>query len=252
MKNALAQIQKRATTHLVEQPFLDVHTEEGMRLLQEQPLGLPIELQQPDRRELDLAVFELLGVTDLKRRGALLERLYAETSLYHRGQRIQDIQSSINRTKSKGAKGAGQLELAFDAWEYLDPEWRKPLPVWLKENAIAAKTVELPEGEVRISAAENFLEADTLFFGKKPGRAHECASRVEAELLFKIANEGLRGPVSIPSGESQAQKLLAELEYRIAEGRRKLMSLAEERAGSDKLREQVVESLYRWFIHGKP
>ncbi|HJX84902.1 MAG TPA: hypothetical protein VJ723_11200, partial [Candidatus Angelobacter sp.] len=230
----------------------DCHTEEGMRLLQEKPLGMPIELQQPDRRELDLAVFELLGVTNAKRRETLVDRLYAETSLYHRGQRIQDIQSSINRTKNKGTKGAGQLELAFDAWEQLEPEWRKPLPLWLKENALAAKTVEIPEGEVRLAAAENFLEADTLFFGKKPGFAYQCASRTEAELLYQIANEGLRGPVSIPSGEDQARKLLAELDHRLTEGRRKLIQLAEERAGTEKLREQVVEALYRWFIHGKP
>lgn len=49
-----------------------------------------------------------------------------------------------------------------------------------------------------------------------------------------------------------SSKLLNELEYRLAEGRRKLTTLAEERAGTDKLREQAVETLYRWFIHGEP
>lgn len=251
LANALSKIQTRPVTHLVEQSFLDCHTETQMRALQEQPLGLPIELQQADRKELDLAVFELLGVADPKRREKLVERLYAETSLYHRGQRIQDIQSSINRTKSKGMKGSGQLELALDAWQQLEPEWQIPLPRWLAENAFAAKTVELPDGDVRLPAVENFFEANTLFFGKKPGRAHECASRVEAELLYQISREGLRGPVSIPSGEAQARKLLAELEHRLVEGRRRMIALAEERAGTEKLREQVVETLYRWFIHGK-
>lgn len=251
LSGALNNMQNRSVTHLVEQPFLDCHTESEMRILQEQPLGLPIELQKQDRRELDLAVFELLGVTDARKRERLVDRLYAETSLYHRMQRIQDIQSSINRTKLKGIKGAGQLELALDAWDHLEPEWQKPLPQWLQENAFAAKTVELPEGEVRLPAPENFLEANTLFLGKKPGRAHECASRPEAELLYQIAYEGVRGPVSIPRGEAQARKLLNEMEHRLVEGRRKMIALAEERAGTDKLREQVVETLYRWFIHGK-
>ncbi len=79
-----------------------------MRALQEQPLGLPLELQRLDRRELDLAVFELLGVGDAKKREQLVDRLYAETTLYHREQRIQDIQSSINRTLSKGMKAQGK------------------------------------------------------------------------------------------------------------------------------------------------
>jgi hypothetical protein len=104
---------------------------------------------------------------------------------------------------------------------------------------------------VRLPAAGNFFEANTLFFGKKPTHAHECASRAEAELLYQIAHEGLRGPISIPSGEAQARKLLNDLEHRIAEGRRMMIALAEERAGTEKLREQVVETLYRWFIQGK-
>jgi hypothetical protein len=252
LTNILRKLQGRPITHLVEQAFLDCHTEEDMRRLQGEPLGLPIELQQPDRRELDLAVFELLGVVDAKRREKLVDQLYAETSLYHREQRIQDIQSSINRTRTKGMRAAGQLELAFDAWDHLEPEWRKSLPLWLRENSPAAKTVSLPDGEVRLPAPENFLEATTLFFGKKPGFAHECASRTEAELLYQIASIGLRGPISIPTQEPEARKLLSQLQNRLEEGRRKLIALAEERAGTEKLREQVVETLYRWFIHGQP
>jgi hypothetical protein len=181
----------------------------------------------------------------------LIDRLYRELTLHNRNIRIIEVQKMEQRRKG-GTDRVSQLELAFDAWENLEPDWRKPLPEWLKENAPAAKTVDLPEGEVRLAAAENFLEADTLFFGKKPGMAHQCASRTEAELLYQIAHEGLRGPVSIPSGEAQARKLLNELEHRLVEGRRKLIQLAEERAGSEKLREQVIETLYRWFIHGKP
>lgn len=199
-----------------------------------------------------MLVFRLLGVEESKRRDELVERLYSETTLYHREQRIQDIQASINRTQTKGMKDTTQLELALDAWDHLDSEWRKPLPEWLKEKTGSAKVVELPDGEVRIPAPENFLEANTLFFGKKPGRAHECASRLEAELLYQVAYEGLRGPVSIPFTEAECGKLLKELEVRLVEGRRKLIQLAEERAGTDKLREQVVETLHRWFILGKP
>lgn len=249
---SLQRMAERPITHMVEQSLLDCHTEAEMREIQRHPLGRAIELQQPDRRELDLAVFELLGVNDRKRRDELVERLYSETTLYHREQRIQDIQASINRTQSRGMKDASQIELALDAWEHLDFEWRKPLPEWLKEKTGGAKTVELPDGDVRLPRPENFLEANTLFFGKKPGRAHECASRSEAELLYQVAHEGLRGPVSIPSTEAECTKLLKELEFRLIEGRRKLIQLAEERAGTDKLREQVVETLHRWFILGKP
>jgi hypothetical protein len=132
LRMTLETIGKRKVTHLVEQEFLDCHTELMMRELQAAPLGLPLELQHHDRRELDLLVFELLGVTDSKRREELVDRLHRETSLYHREQRVQDIRSSINRSKTKGGGDVSQIELALDAWKHLDPEFQKPLPTWIE------------------------------------------------------------------------------------------------------------------------
>jgi Eco57I restriction-modification methylase len=252
LTEALAKLNSRSVTHLVEQSFLDCHAEVEMRALQQQPLTLPIELARQDRRNLDLLVMELLGIAEPNHREKLVERLYAETTLYHRDLRIQDIQAGINRTLSKGARATSQLELALDAWTHLNIELQKPLPKWLEENSSAAKTVELPDGDVRLPARENLFEATTLFLGKKPGHAHVCVSRAEAELLYQVAREGVRGPVSIPAGERECKALSHQLENRLAEGRRAVMRLAEERAGTEKLREQVLETLYRWFIHGKP
>lgn len=100
--------------------------------------------------------------------------------------------------------------------------------------------------------AGNFFEATTLYFGKKPALSHVCNSRAEAELLFSIAEAGLRGPVSIPDSEDECERFSRSLAARLFEGRAKLEELAHARAGTDKLREQTVELLYRWFILGKP
>jgi len=251
LSDALDKISRREVTHLVEQAFLDCHTEAEMRELQARPLRLSLELQRQDRRELDLLVFELLGVTSATRREELVDRLYESTTLYYREQRIQDIQSSINRTQSKGGKEASHVELAKDAWDELEPGWQKPLSTWLEEQTGKAKVVDVPDGEVRLPEPENFFEATTVYFGKKPAVSHVCASRAEAELLFAIASAGLRGPVSLPTTGEECSKLAQSLEARLTEGRKKLEHLAEQRAGTDKLREQVVDVLYRWFIQGR-
>jgi hypothetical protein len=145
-----------------------------------------------------------------------------------------------------------QMELALDAWNELDPEWQKPISAWLEEQTGKAKVIDLPDGEVRLPEVTNLFEASTLFFGKKPAIAHVCANRAEAELLFDIATSGLRGPVSLPATEPECVKLGESLKGRLAEGKSKLKELAEQRAGTDKLREQVVDVLYRWFIQGRP
>ena len=249
---ALETVSKREVTHLVEQEFLDCHTETRMRELQGTPLRSPLELQRQDRRDLDLLVFELLGVTDRKRREELVQRLYCETASYYREQRVQDIQSTINRSKGRGGGNVSQMELALDAWNHLDADFQKPLSAWLDEQTGKAKTVELPEGEVRLPAAENWFEATTIYFGKKPAISHVCASRAEAEVVAAIAREGLRGRVSIPATENKCHALSRDLERRLTTARARFEEMAQERAGSEKLREQVVELLHRWFIHGNP
>ncbi|MHB8656273.1 MAG: hypothetical protein ACYDA9_20645 [Terriglobia bacterium] len=231
---------------------MDSHTEREMLELRGSPMQLPLELQRADRRELDLLVFELLGVTDARRREDLVDRLYRETSLYYREQRVQDIRSGINKAKVTGGGEASQLELALDAWNELDADWRKPLSEWLEGQTGKAKIVNLPAGEARLTAAGDFFDANTIYFGSKPAVGHVCANRAEAELLYAIAREGLHGPVSLPATENECRRLEKTLEARLTKARLKFDELAQVRAGTDKLREQVVDLLYRWFIHGRP
>lgn len=71
-------------------------------------------------------------------------------------------------------------------------------------------------------------------------------------MVYAIAHEGLRGPVSLPATEKAGRELSRILQGRLTTARSKFEELAQQRAGSDKLREQVVDLLYRWFIHGPP
>src|SRR5437870_13643866 len=119
LTKALQRIGQREVTHLVEQKFLDCHTEEDLAILLKTPLGLPLELQREDRRELDLLVFELLGVASSKRREELVDQLYLETSLYYRAQRTQDIQSTINRSQ-RSNRSVSLWNLAASAWDEVD------------------------------------------------------------------------------------------------------------------------------------
>jgi hypothetical protein len=252
LETAFASMQKREVTHLVEEAFLECHNANEVREAAKLPLGLPLELQREDRRELDDAVFELLGVADPRRREPLIDQLYREVALHFRSIRIVEVQKMEQRRQGGGKDKVSQHDLALDAWNELEPEWRQPLATWLKEKAAKAKIVNLPDGEARLPDAGNFFEATTVYFGKKPAISLVCESRAEAELLYAIADAGLRGSVSLPTTEKECHQLSKLLGARLAEGRKTLEQLAEQRAGTDKLREQVLETLQRWFIQGKP
>src|SRR5437660_5442676 len=112
--------------------------------------SLPFELRQPDRRELDDAVFELLGVTDPARRSTLIDKLYEEITRHMRAIRVVEVQKMEQRRQSDRMESASVADLAHDIWNELDSEWRQPLRDWLGEHVRHGKSVVIPEGVVRL------------------------------------------------------------------------------------------------------
>ena len=103
--------------------------------------------------------------------------------------------------------------------------------------------VEIPEGDIRLPAAEHMFESTTIYFGKNPAVSLVCDSRAEAELLVAIAETGYRGPISIPTTEEGCRNLHRKLLDRLARARAKFEELARERAGSERLQAQIAEIL---------
>jgi hypothetical protein len=101
LSDALERMSKRAVGRLVEEPLMDCHTPERARKLAAGPLVYSQELRQVDRRELDDAVFELLGVADANERAEWLRRLYEATAQHFRDIRVVEIDKMVQRTKSK-------------------------------------------------------------------------------------------------------------------------------------------------------
>lgn len=250
MESALASLQEREVTHLVEEAFLQHHTGAEVREAADLPLSLPKELNQADRRALDDAVFELLGVADAGKRAYLIDRLYKETASHFRSIRIVEVQKMEQRRHGGSKDEVSQIELASDAWSALESEWQVPLRKWLLRQIGAVRTVNLPDGEVRLPAASHFFEATTVYFGKDTHRNLVCSGRTEAELLTAIAKTGLRGDVLIPTTERGCRQLAERLQTRLVEAAAKFEVLAQERAGSENLRRQINFHLHHWFIHG--
>ena len=157
LEAALHSMQQRKVTHLVEETFLRCHTTEEVREAARTPLALPRELQQDDRKELDDAVFELLGVTERTHRSKLIDRLYREVALHNRAIRIVEVQKMEQRRHGGNNHRVAQMKLALGAWDLLEPEWRIPLSDWLEQRAGKAKIINLPDGEVRLSSDGNFF-----------------------------------------------------------------------------------------------
>ena len=184
-------------------------------------------------------MFELLGVATQTQRHSWIDSTERMNALHTRAIRVVEVQKMEQRRQGGRTERISQFELALDAWQSLEPEWQKPLSEWLQEIARHAKIVSMPEGVVRITEAGNFFEANTIYFGSKPALSQVCASRAEAELLYAIATQGLRGPVSVPMTEQDCVQIAGALEKRLAAAR----SRFEEVAAVEQARTSFVSGL---------
>jgi len=252
IKEAFEALAKRPVGRLVEEQLMDCHSPEHARLIASGPLRLADELRQPDRRALDDAVFELLGAADPDYRCELVDRLYAETARHFRKIRVVEIQKQEQRAKT-GVRRFTVDDLAADVWEAANlSDWR-PLAEWLSEEPEPKQTFTIPDGDqAYLMPVSDMYDRNVVFFGKgRDATRIACACREQAELLARVVTLGLRGSVSLPTGEQNCRDRMTNLEARLAQARVEFQALAESRGGSDKTRDEVVGLLLHWFVHGR-
>jgi hypothetical protein len=252
MSQALEKMTQRDVTHLVEDAMLQCHSEELMREILREPPELPRELQQPDRRELDHCVLELIGVTDAKERAKLLEELYAETTKYYRYQRTQDIQSMEDRAGNNGRR-LGAHDLAESIWHSLSDEERGVnVPEWVASVFPRVAPVEIPEGTAQaLGASDMFHPNAVIFKSGKDTQQLEYASPEQAALVAEIGRLGIQGEIRMPETADDCRKCLALLRERLTKARQLFAGLAASRTGTQSLQEQTAALLLHWHTQGK-
>src|ERR1035441_9507232 len=122
-----------------------------------------------DRRALDLAVFELIGVADPAEREKICDELYYETANHFRQIRIVEIQKQEQRAGG-GSRGFRTDELAADLWDALEDEDKQSLPTWLGAAVADGVPILIPEGRARLPDATDMFNANTVSF-VQPGAA---------------------------------------------------------------------------------
>ncbi|MBI5772339.1 MAG: N-6 DNA methylase [Verrucomicrobia bacterium] len=256
LQDAFAKLCQRDTRPMVEEEFMERHTPEYVRELAKKPVGLPAELQMKDRRALDLAVFESLGVADAKEREALCDELYHETAAHFRQIRVVEILKQKQR-KESGGREFRTDELAADLWDALAADENQPLAEWLAMQATGGKTFTIPEGHASLPDASDFLDASTVFFrqstsGKAKSEPLHLPTRSHAEIIFTLSQLGLHGNVRLPETEKAAQEFKQLLDARLAAITEKTEHLAGSRTSDEGKITDLAGLLKHWMIHGKP
>jgi hypothetical protein len=211
-----------------------------------------------DRRALDLAVFELLGVSDAAEREKLCDELYHETANHFRQIRIVEVQKQEQRAGTDGREFRTD-ELAADLWDSLPSADKQPLVEWIAAQVKASDgfTVDVPEGHANLPDATDMLDANTIFFrhskgGKAGAPPLALPSRAHAEMVFALARRNIHGALPLPKSEKAAQAMQAGLTQRLVALSAKADELARSRTGDEKRATELAALLEFWLVHGKP
>ncbi len=252
LESAFKSLCKRKVGGLVEEALMDCHSYERALELANRPITLPRELTQADRRELDDAVLELIGITDPRDRTATIDWLYEETVNHFRDVRKTEIQKMQDR-RGSGSTRFAIADYAADAWDAL--EWTDivPLAEWVAAEATGAcEVVSIPTARPVSRSAAIMFDNETVYFGKVRSVHVICQCVAEAELIFRMAELGVSGEVSVPKTQTAAKSLLKALNVRHEKAAARLQELATSRSGDSAIQEQVFNLLVRWFVLGKP
>ncbi len=166
LAGALQRMGRREVGRLVEEQLMDCHTPERARRLAAGPLVLSRELQQPDRRELDDAVLEMLGVSDPTEREELIGRLYEATARHFREIRVVEIHKMEQRAKPNGKRFRVD-DLAADIWDAAELEDATPLADWLGQQPESDSLAILPDDRPATLSNDVMFSPNTVYFGKE-------------------------------------------------------------------------------------
>jgi len=250
LKRAFRAICRRDAGDFIEEQLMDCHSPDRARRLAAGPLVLSQELRQRDRRDLDDAVFQLLGVSDTNERDELIGRLYEATARHFRDIRVVEIEKMEQRAKT-GGKRFRVDDLAADIWDAAELPDATPLADWVGQQPESDSLVVILEERPAALSSDAMFSPNVVYFGKGRKGHIDCQSRGQAELVVRLANLGVHGQVRLPADLAPCLKVLHRVDRRIEGARARFKELAESRTGDERVQSQLVEVLEHWFVVGR-
>jgi len=206
------------------------------------------ELDMPDRRELDDAVLEMLGVESPEQRGELIDELYAYLREFFELTRQKEEKAIINKTKAKHRGKSRPEDIAAQIYKEITENepalLRKYEPDFL-DTSKPFDTYELPYDGTAEIYSDMFLAQGVKFI--KGARTQialiETKNPAQTELLVQLANSDTRGFVRVPHEEAEARRVASEYSAFLDRRKYRLQEYVEERTGYEEIQEKVLSAL---------
>lgn len=211
------------------------------------------ELDMQDRRELDDAVLEMIGVNSPKRRKEILDDLYAYLHEYFEYTRLKEEKAIANKKRSKRKVTAGPRDIALQIYKDVVEEHKHLLKNYTDfiDKTKPFDTQEIPvEGTPVIYS--DLIDGDGVEFrkGKKRVAFLSTESSAQNELIVLLVGSGMRGFVRLPHGEDECAELIKKYHRFVTERDQIIRNMIEERTSDELMQEKVYESILPLILQG--
>lgn len=247
LRVALGGLTKRTIGPLLEERFAQAKRYAQVKGLEDSPVELPEELRQADRRQLDDAVFELVGIQDPAERTQLIERLYQEVTLFNRRVRILELQAIENKIRAGRKTSTSPKAIAQEIWDMLVAEGTastRKIPDDFVPAGAACDTITLPsDGKPRV-VDEGFVGIKLKMGQKAIPMRHPPQAKL-AQLLVQLK---ISGSVTLPIEREDCDRMRETLSGYLDEWQKKFAELAGERTSDEELTKKIEKHLWQIFL----
>ncbi|KAB2928860.1 MAG: SAM-dependent DNA methyltransferase [Candidatus Contendobacter sp.] len=205
------------------------------------------ELDMADRRELDDAVLELLGVANPRERLELRQCLYAYLREFFEHARQKEEKAIANKNKAKRRSAATPDEIAAQVLADIRDRFGHLLRPYAEFVDLTRPydTFDLPVQGTAEVHHDLFSDQGGVRFmrGRKQIALVPARSLEQATLVALVATRGARGLVRAPLAADDCARLHRRYQAFLDDRAQRIRQLVEERTGDPELQERVIRAV---------
>ena len=207
------------------------------------------EFELDDRRELDDATLEILGIEDTEERATLRDKLYRDVTDLQKSIREREIIAQQDRRRSSRRGVSTPQDIADELWsEHESDLGLHQFPEDFLTHFNEGELFDLPPGEIDVGTAMieqgSLLRAGTIRIGGQNGEVIDVGTVPRSRFLEALSLCHRSGHVRLPNNESCEQAVTTFNQYR-QELEKRCNQLAQQRTPDQQRQRTVANTLLR-------
>lgn len=211
------------------------------------------ELDMADRRALDDAVLEMLGVKSQRERDDIIDRLYVYLREFFEDVREKEEKAIANKNKSKRRGAVSPSELANQILSEIRDNYGGLLRSYSDFVDVTRpySTFDLPATGVAEVHEDMFAPQGSVRFmkGRKQIAILPTKTREQAALVALIAGQGIRGLTRVPLEPQDCIGLRKRYEAFVEDRTQRLRTMIADRTGDPDLQDRIFNALEDLILH---